>query len=168
MLIPSLVVAGMSTVPVPFSYAYLLYFTTVLPQQDFFPTENSVAFPGESQLRQGRATQPTVHAGYFSVSIIHRTLTRTTGSLTCAQMLMHAIAQGVRTHVRESALEADWEKNPLPHRGIEPASASSRSDALPTELHPHLKSFGCNNTTTAAMCGLHVFRTSAKSLKGKK
>ena len=49
-------------------------------------------FPGESQLRQSRATQPTVHAGCFSVSIIHRTLTWTTGSLTCAQMLMHAIA----------------------------------------------------------------------------
>ena len=30
-----------------------------------------------------------------------------------------------------------WEKNPLLHRGTEPASAVSRSDALPTELHPH-------------------------------
>ena len=40
------------------------------------------------------ATQPTVHAGYFSVSITHRTLTRTTGSLSCTQMLMHAIAHG--------------------------------------------------------------------------
>ena len=30
-----------------------------------------------------------------------------------------------------------WEKNPLPHRRIEPASATSRSDALPAELHPH-------------------------------
>ena len=29
-----------------------------------------------------------------------------------------------------------WEKNPLPHRGIEPASAACRSDAIPTELHP--------------------------------
>ena len=65
-------------------------------------------FPGESQLRQSRATQPTVHAGCFRVSIIHRTLTWTTGSLTCAQMLMHAIAHGgVRTHVRESALKVD-------------------------------------------------------------
>ena len=35
-------------------------------------------FPGESQL-----SQPPVHAGCFSVSIIHRTLTWTTGSLTC-------------------------------------------------------------------------------------
>ena len=36
-------------------------------------------------------------------------------------MLLHAIVHGdVCTHVRESALKADWEKNPLPHREIEP------------------------------------------------
>ena len=28
------------------------------------------------------------------------------------------------------------EKNPSPHRGIEPTSAACRSDAVPTELHP--------------------------------
>ena len=43
-----------------------------------------LAMPEGSQMRQSRATQPTVHAGCFSVSIIHRTLTWTTGSLTCA------------------------------------------------------------------------------------
>ena len=69
--------------------------TAVLSQMGFLPWETRVAFSGESQLRQSRATQPTVHAGCFSVSIIHRTLTWTTGSLTCAQMLMHAIANGV-------------------------------------------------------------------------
>ena len=91
----------------------------------FLTWEIRVAFPGESQLRQSGATQPTVHAGCFSVSISHLTPTWTTGSLTCAQMLMHAIAHGgVRTHVRESALKVDLEKNPLPHRGIEPASAA--------------------------------------------
>ena len=37
-------------------------------------------------------------AGYVCVATIHRTLTLTTGSLTCAQMLMHASAHGgVRT-----------------------------------------------------------------------
>ena len=40
-------------------------------------------FPRESQLRQSRATQPTVHAGCLSVCLIHLTLTRTTGSLSC-------------------------------------------------------------------------------------
>ena len=40
-------------------------------------------------------------------------------------------------YVRESALKADWEKNPLPHGGVEPASAVCWSDTLPTELHLH-------------------------------
>ena len=76
--------------------------------------------------------------------IIHRTLTWTTGSLTCAQMLMHATAQGGCTDtVREFALKAvPGRKNPLPHRGIEPASAACRCDTLPTELHPHAKFAG--------------------------
>ena len=80
----------------------------------FLPWEIRVAFSGESQLRQSHATQRTVHAGCFSVSIIHRTLTWTTGSLTCSQMFMHAIAhRGIRTHVRESALKVDsGRKNP--------------------------------------------------------
>ena len=39
-----------------------------------------------------------VRAGYVCVAIIHRTLTQTTGSLSYAQMLKHAIARGnVRT-----------------------------------------------------------------------
>ena len=63
----------------------------------YLPLEMRVAFPGESQLRQRHTTQPTVHAGCISVSIIHRTLTWTTVSLTCAHMLMHAIVHwGVR------------------------------------------------------------------------
>ena len=77
----------------------------------FLPWEIWVAFPGESQLRQSRATQPTVHAGCFSVSIIHQTQTWTTGSITSAQMLMHAVAHGgVQTHVRECALKVDSER----------------------------------------------------------
>ena len=64
---------------------------------------------------------------------------------------MHAIAHwGCTDTVRESALKVDWEKNPLPHRGIEPASAACRSDALPTELtpppptHTHTHIYLCN------------------------
>ena len=57
-------------------------------------------------------------------------------------MLMHAIATGGCT---ESALKVDsgTEKNPLPYRGLEPASVlrlASQSDALPTELSPPLES----------------------------
>ena len=74
----------------------------------FLSWEIRVALPRESQLRQSRATHPTVHAGSFSVSIIHRTLTWTMGTLTCALMLMHEIAHGGCTHtVRESALKVD-------------------------------------------------------------
>ena len=41
-----------------------------------------------------------------------------------------------RHHKRVCAESWLWEKNPFPHRGIEPASAACQSDALPTELHP--------------------------------
>ena len=72
----------------------------------FLPWEIWVAFPGESQLQQSRTTQPRVHAGCFKCSILHQTLTWTTG--TCTQLLMHVIAHmGVQTHVRESALKVD-------------------------------------------------------------
>ena len=92
---------------------YLVY-NCIAPLK-FLPWEIGVAIPGESQLGQSRATRPTLHAGSFSVSIIHRT----TGSLTCAHMLMHAIAhEGVRTP-KESL---HWKltrggKNPLPQLG---------------------------------------------------
>ena len=47
-------------------------------------------------------------------------------------------AWGVQALVGESVLKVDWEKNPLLHRGIEPASAAYWSNALPTQLHlPH-------------------------------
>ena len=79
-----------------------------------------VSFPGESQLRQSRATQPTLHVGCFSTSIIHQTLTWPTGSLTCTQLLMQAITQGsVQTHVRESALKVDSGKKKIPYRAGE-------------------------------------------------
>ena len=43
-----------------------------------------------------------VCAGYVCVTIIHRTLTQSIGSLTCAQMLMQAIAHGVVRTPKES------------------------------------------------------------------
>ena len=45
--------------------------------------------------------------------------------------------RGCTDTVEESAPKVDWQKNPLPHQGTEPASTACRSDALPTELHPH-------------------------------
>ena len=59
------------------------------------------------------------------------------GFLTCAQMLMHAIAHGGCTDtVRESTVELG-EKKSLPRRGLEPASKlrpAFQSDTLPAEL----------------------------------
>ena len=87
-------------------FCFFFTFYNCIVQMGFPPWKIRVAFPGESQLRQSR--YPTYCACWVFVSIIHRTLTWTTGSLTCAQMLMHAIAHGgVRTHVREPAVKVD-------------------------------------------------------------
>jgi len=60
--------------------------------------------------------------------------------LTRTQTLMHAIAhEGCTYTVRESALKADLEKNPLPHPGLKPASVlrlAFQLDVLPIELFP--------------------------------
>ena len=94
-------------------------------------------FPPLKSNCDSHTMQPTVHAGCFSVSIIHRTLTWTSGPLTRAQVLMDAIAHGgVRTPQESLHWKLTREKNPLPHRGIEPASAACRSNTLSTELHP--------------------------------
>ena len=71
-----------------------LFFYNRISPFEYFPWEISVAFPGENKPRQSRAIQPRVHTGSFGVSIIHRTVTWTTESLTCAQMLMRGIAHG--------------------------------------------------------------------------
>ena len=101
---------------------------------------NSGCFPRGKPAVIG-SCYPTYNAcwvfGYFSVSIIHQTLTWTTGPLTCARMKMHPIVRGGVRTLKESVMKADWEKNPLQHWGIEPASVVCRSDFLPTELHPH-------------------------------
>ena len=71
------------------------------------PMGNRVYFHGESQLQQRCTTQSTVHAGCFSLHNPPNS-DKTTGALTCAQILMHAIAHGgVQTHVRECALKVD-------------------------------------------------------------
>ena len=63
----------------------ITFYNRIVPM-GFLPREILVAFPGESPLRQIRTTQPRVRAGCFCVSIVHRTLTWTTGPLMCAQM----------------------------------------------------------------------------------
>ena len=59
-------------------YCYYYGSSVVLSHWDFSHGKFRSFSLGESQLRQSYATQPTVRAGCFSVSIIHRTLTWTT------------------------------------------------------------------------------------------
>ena len=70
------------------------------------------------------------------------------GFLTCAQMMMHAIAHGgCMESVRESALQV-WEKKPLPHWELEPASVfrlACQSAAVPNKLSPPLEWLGTQN-----------------------
>ena len=74
----------------------------------FLPWEIRIPFPGETQLQQIALPNLGCMLDVFSVSIIHRTLTWTTASLTCAMMLMHAIAhEGCTDTERESALKVD-------------------------------------------------------------
>ena len=87
--------------PLPGTFLGGVTFYNCIVPVGFLPWEIRVAFPGESQLLQSRTTQPTVHAGCCSVSIIHRTLTWITGSLTCTQILMHAIAHEGYTDTRK-------------------------------------------------------------------
>ena len=102
-----------------------------------------VALPGESQLRKSRAIHSMVHAECFSVSAIHRSLPWTTGSLKCAQMLMHATAYGECTDtVRESTFKGDSGRK-IPCRtgesNLRQRRAGSTLDQLsyiPTFPHP--------------------------------
>ena len=138
-----------------FFYFFTLFFTIIL-QMGFLPWEIRVAFPRESQLPQSRATHPTVRVACFSVSIIQRTLTWITGSLTCAHTLVHATVYGHRKRVcTESGL---WVKKTLPHREIEPASATCRSNALPTELHPNPSNHKWRSDPFFMFHGAKVFR----------
>ena len=99
----------------------------------FLPWKFRVAFPGESQLRQSRATKPTVHAWCFCVSVIHRTVTFNVRTDVNECDRTRGCTDTRKRVCTESWL---WEKSPSPHLGIEPAAAACRSDALPTELHP--------------------------------
>ena len=49
-----------------------------------------------------------------------------------------------------------WKKNPLPHRVIEPVPAACRSDALPTELHPHPNYASEDTASEMTACNVHV------------
>ena len=102
----------------------------------FLPGEIRVAFPGESQLRQSRATQPTVHAGCFhnppNSDVDYRIFNVRTDVNACDW------TGGVRTLVRECALKVDSGRK-IPRRTGESNLRQRRDGPMlsPTELHPH-------------------------------
>ena len=110
----------------------LLIFTTVLSQWDFSRGKFGLLSPGKASC--DRVALPSLRCmlGDFSVSIIHRTLTWTTGSLTCAQMLISIRLHtgGVRTHVRESALKNDCGRK-IPCRTGESNRRQRRTGPMP-------------------------------------
>ena len=63
-----------------------------------------------------------------------------------------------------------WEKNPLPHRGIEPSSAAWRSDALTnwaaSHIHIHEKSIPPSNLPSIFIRLGSVRKTADSSLRG--
>ena len=69
---------------------HFFFLTSLLSHWDFSHGKLG-CFP-QGKPAVSHTTQPTVHAGCYSVSIIHRTLTWTKGPLMCAQILMNAIA----------------------------------------------------------------------------
>ena len=136
---------SLSPRPPPYFFYYFFFFFSLCV---FFNTSLSVAGnPG--RLTWVKDSKPYSFLSVCAVFLCVSPNTDMTifgcqcsGCLTCAQMLMHAIATGGCT---ESALKVDsgTEKNPLPYRGLEPASVlrlASQSNALPTELSPPLES----------------------------
>ena len=76
-------------------FIYLfIYLTTLFPIW-ISPMGNLGCFPWEKPAVTESHSPTTVHARCFSVSVIRQSPTRKTGSSTCTQMLMHAIAHWV-------------------------------------------------------------------------
>ena len=69
---------------------FLNIITAVLSQWDFSHGKSRLLSLGKASC-DSHATQPTVHAGHCSLSLIQQTLTWSTGSLMCTQMLLPAI-----------------------------------------------------------------------------
>ena len=91
---------------------YVYFYNCIVPM-GFLPWEIRVAVPGESQLRQSRASQPTMHAGCLSVSIIHRTLTWATWSLTClAIWFLPDLINGRHDHTTAVCVSLRWSGGP--------------------------------------------------------
>ena len=119
-------------------FFFLLYFLQVYCPSGISPMGNSGCLPrGRPAATESR--YPT-YSAYLMFSCFHNpTNSDMYYGIFNVRLDVNACdcRRGCTNTVRESALKVDWEKNLLPHRAIEPVSAVCRSDALPTELHPH-------------------------------
>ena len=121
-----------TVLPFFFSVREILFFTLCCPNGTFFPWEIRVAFPKEMNYN--------VHAGSFRVPAIHRTLTWTTWSLTCARHRSYAAYShsGLAGHTDSESAQHFWlgEKLsqifPVLLTGFEPLTFGSRVRRCPT------------------------------------
>ena len=84
-----------------FLFFYIFFLHCVIPMGLFPHWEFRVGFPPQGKPAATEPRYPTVidykvHARSFRVSVIHRTLTRTTGSLTCVRD--HSYTVGMHAH----------------------------------------------------------------------
>ena len=103
----------------------------------FLPREIQGAFPGESQLQQSHTTQPNVHAGCSSVSIIHQTLTRTTGPLSGLSCKCKRLHTGVYGHQKSLHWKLTFGEKSLAAPGNQAYVSSMPAKCLPTNLQLH-------------------------------
>ena len=125
-----------------FRYIYTFY-NCIVPLQ-FLTWENRVAVPRESQLRQRRATQPTLHVGCFkcfhdppNYDMDYRIFNsrRDVNACDCTQKCTDT-SEWVCIEIWL------WEKNPLPHRGIElrqRRAGVTRENNSPRQINPGVK-----------------------------
>ena len=94
-----------------------------------------------------------VHAGYYRVSIIHRTLTWTTGMLTCVHDLSYACVytRGLNTPTASQHNPFDSEKLTVPLTGFEPSIFGSPVQRTNHWAHPSIPHISLNTQTSPYM-----------------
>ena len=122
--------------------AIILY--TLLSQMELFPWEIRVAFPLRKPAAKTESRYPTLinykeHAGYFPVSIIHRTLIWTAVSLTCARS--HSCYTRTPTASQHNIFDSKKTYNFVLFSGRDSnlSPLDLESDALPIEPPRHPK-----------------------------
>ena len=119
-------------------WAHLFFLNNCTVPLGFLLWKIQVAFPGESQLQQ--LCYPTYDAWWAFWCFLNPPNHDMDNRISNMHTDVNAsdCTQGVYwDHSRACTESWLWEKNPLPHRGIEPVLAMYRSNILPTELQPN-------------------------------